>query len=115
MSIQHQKLSSGAWQKLTFTEQMANIGSEVIRANNWKEKGNQRYSRLAADRALELLYLTIDDPKNYSRLKELARLYEILGDCLYGDNLYQSDAQKLNNYFLAFNFAARLHSQDSVP
>lgn len=30
------------WNELTFFQQMANIGSEVIRAINWKEKNKLR-------------------------------------------------------------------------
>jgi hypothetical protein len=34
----HKSLASGRWQKLTFPEQMANIGSEVGRAIQWGKK-----------------------------------------------------------------------------
>jgi len=33
------------WFKLSLAEQLANIGSEVIRAINWKEKGREDYSK----------------------------------------------------------------------
>ena len=32
MTIQHTQLASGQWKKLSFSEQMANVGSEVGRA-----------------------------------------------------------------------------------
>ncbi len=32
MNYQHKKLAEGEWQKLSFLEQMANVGSEVLRA-----------------------------------------------------------------------------------
>ena len=38
----HQKMASGRWQKFTIFEQMANIGSEVGRALNWKEKNSEK-------------------------------------------------------------------------
>lgn len=69
MKIQHKKLASGSWNKLTFIEQMANIGSEVERTISWKNKGNTEYSKMAFVRALELLDLTITCPKNLKRLK----------------------------------------------
>ena len=40
MKRQHEGLASGGWEKLSLCEQMANIGSEVSRALNWRKKGN---------------------------------------------------------------------------
>lgn len=110
MSYQHKELAEGRWFELTFFEQMANVGSEVIRAIKWREKGREDYALAASDRALELLWLTKLDPRNHKRgcLRELCRLYECLADYLYCDNIYATDPEKLKNYFLAFNYAARL-------
>ena len=69
MNFQHKELAAGKWNKLTLLEQLANIGSEVIRAINWRKKGNKEYSILAFERALELFDLTVSDPKNIKRLK----------------------------------------------
>jgi hypothetical protein len=49
---------------------MAHIGSEVERAMAWRQKNNPEYSRMAFERALELLELTIADPQSRRRLKE---------------------------------------------
>jgi hypothetical protein len=103
----HKELASGKWQKLSFMEQMANIGSEVERTIKWNRK-NSEYSRQAFERDLELLDLTISDKNNLSRLKELVRLREILVDYFQFDNIYQSTDKKWQNYFYAFNYAARL-------
>lgn len=86
---------------------MANIGSEVERAISWKTKQNNEYSRMAVKRALELLFLTIDDPKNKLKLKELTRLYEVLADYFYGDNIYLSNDDLWQKYFYAFSYRAR--------
>ena len=107
MEYQHKNLASGGWQKLSFFEQMANIGSEVERTIKWKNKGNAEYSRLAFGRALELLDLTIDNEKSPSRLKELLRMREMLADYFAFDNEYGSTDQLWQNYFLAFNHLAR--------
>lgn len=106
MNYQHKGLALGEWQKLTFFEQMANIGSEAIRALKWRDKGRIDYSKMASDRALELLYLSIDDKRNIHRLAELTRLYECLVDYFYGENIYKSDKRRIENYFMAFNHAA---------
>jgi len=87
---------------------MANIGAEVGRAINWQEK-SPTDSRMAFERALELLDLTIADPKNKKRLKELLRLRETLADYFVFDNEYSSSKDSWNNYFYAFNYAARLN------
>ena len=70
MRFQHKELSQGKWQKMSLIEQMANIGSEVERAINWKNKNDKEYSRMAFERALELIDLTISDGKNRWRLRK---------------------------------------------
>ena len=106
MNYQHRNLASGRWRKLSFFEQMANIGSEVFRANSWKSK-NISLANQAFERSLELFDLTIDDPKNLKRLKEILRAREVWVDYFYGDNEYQSSNELWNKYFYAFNYAAR--------
>ena len=107
MNIQHKDLAGGRWNSLSLCEQMANVGSEVERAIRWREKGNAQYSQMAFERALELLDLTIADEKNKKRLKELLRLRETLADYFAFENVYQSSDRSLQNYFYAFNVAAR--------
>lgn len=109
MKIQHKNLAGGRWRELSFFEQMANVGSEVERAIKWKNKGNAEYSRLAFERALELLDLTIDNEMNKSHLKELLRVRETLADYFVFDNIYESTDKSWQNYFYAFNFAARIN------
>jgi len=108
MNMQHRELASGKWNELKFVEQMANVGSEVERAINWRKKNNPGYSQLAFDRALELLDLTLGDKKSFPCLRELARLREALADYFVFDNIYNSTDEKWHNYFFAFNHAARM-------
>ncbi|MDO9399116.1 MAG: hypothetical protein Q7T79_00295 [bacterium] len=107
MKIYHKELANGRWNELTFFEQMANIGSEVERTINWRNK-NIKYSQQAFERALELLSFTIDDSKNKKRLKELTRVYEVLVDYFAFENQYGSSDKLWQNYFFAFNWAARV-------
>lgn len=109
MKVYHRELSAGRWFELTFFEQMANIGSEVIRALSWRKR-NDEYSRRAIERGLELLELTIEDEKNKSkpsRLKELTRLREVLIDDFYFENKFGSNESAWKNYFNSFAYAAR--------
>lgn len=107
MTIQHKGLASGRWFELSLTEQMANIGSEVERTINWRDKGNSEYSRLAFERVLELIDLTLSDKRHIGRLKEIARTREALVDHFVYDNIYASTDDIWKKYFFSFNYAAR--------
>jgi hypothetical protein len=98
--IQHKKQSKGDWQSKPFLEQMANIGSEVYRAINWKEKGNEEYSQLAFERSLELFDLTKESKLTYPQYKELLRMREIWVDYFKYDNDYNSTGEGINKYFM---------------
>ncbi len=108
MNIQHKELARGKWNQLSLLEQLSNVGSEVIRAMNWKNKNGNEYALLAIDRALELLDLTLADSKNIKRLREIARLREALVDYFYGENIFHTTDESWRRYFLSFNYAARL-------
>ncbi len=105
--VQHTDLANGRWRSLSLMAQLGNTGSEVERALKWQEKGNEEYVRLAFERALELLDLTIADPNNRKRLKEITRTRELLVDYFFASNTFQSTPQSWRNYFLAFAVAAR--------
>jgi len=103
----HKELTKEKWESLSFFEQMANIGAEIGRAENWSIK-DKKLSQAAFYRGIELLDSTIEDKKNKRSLSELCRLREIVADYFCFDNFYKSTAQSLNNYFYSFNYAARL-------
>ncbi len=107
MSHPFPSLASGRWQTLSLIEQLANIGSEVERALNWRQKGNPEHSQKALERALALIELTIADPRHTSRLKEITRLREALLDFFLGENQFQTTPQFWQKYFYAFGYAAR--------
>ncbi len=107
MNYQHKNLAAGKWALMPFLEQMANIGSEVERALNWRVKNNPDYSRQAFERALELVDLTLDSSKSAPRVRELTRAREAMVDYFAGDNFYQSTESSWRKYFLAFTYAAR--------
>lgn len=110
-TVQHPSLAAGGWQTFSLAEQLANIGGEVERALNWRNKNNPDYSRAAFLRALELPGLTIADPRHRRRLKELTRLREALLDFFLGDNEFRSTEKSWRNYFYSFGYAAALERQ----
>lgn len=107
MNRQHADLASGRWKEMTLSEQMANIGSEVSRALNWRKKGNEEYSQKAAVRALELIDLSLECAESFPRLREVARLREAIVDYFWGDNEFSSSETLWRSYFDHFNYAAQ--------
>ena len=103
--VYHKGLTPERWFAMGIVEQMANIGSEVFRAIRWRER-NAENSRNALFRALELIDLTVEDPKNTGRLKEILRVREALVDYFMYDNEYESTDQQWEKYFYQFNLAA---------
>lgn len=103
----HAGLAAGRWHRLTLTEQLANIGSEVGRAARAKAQGNDQRLGPALDRSLELFDLTLGDDRWRHRLKEIARSREVVCDFLVGDNEYRSSPESLEAYFLPFAMVAR--------
>jgi hypothetical protein len=104
-NIQHKNLANGRWEKMSFLEQMANIGSEVYRAIKWKNKGNEEYSEDAFIRSLELFDLSKEAELTYPQLKELLRMRELWVDYFKYDNQYNSTAEFINNYFTYLTIA----------
>jgi hypothetical protein len=107
MTVQHRDLASGRWGELPLVEKMANIGGEVERALNWLAKGNADYSRMAFERALELIDLSLEHSPTSSQLREIARLREALVDYFSGTNEFRSTESSWRSYFSPFTVAAR--------
>ena len=102
----HTELSD-RWNTFFIHFQMAQIGAEVGRVASWKKKGHEKMMLNAMYRAIELLDMTIRDPKNVSSLKEILRVKEVLVDFAIGDNRYRSTADDWEKYFFYFTIAAR--------
>lgn len=105
----HRDLASGSWHDLSLAEQFGNIGSEVSRAIRWSAKSPDT-ARGALYRALDLIDLTLDDPRHRQsapRLREIARTREVVVDFLAGSNEYGSTSAALMKYFDQFALAAR--------
>ena len=109
MNYQHESLAAGRWHGFSLIEQLANIGSEVERALLWRKRNRQDYSLMALERSLELLDLTIADPRHRLRLRELTRLREALLDYFMGENAFQSTEESWRNYFYSYAYAARMN------
>lgn len=103
----YRELAAGEWSKLSLAEQLANVGSEVGRMIRWRNR-DARLMTAAFDRALELLDLTLEDPRWRKRLFEIARARELLcAAMLLEEREYGTSLEDLDRYFLAFAVAAR--------
>ena len=78
---------------------MANIGSEVYRATNWRRKGDKKYAMLAFNRSLELFDLSKESKLTFPQYKELCRSRELWVDYFRYDNEYKSTEEMINRYF----------------
>lgn len=108
MSIIHKELAAGRWFTFSLMEQLANVGTDIERTIRWKSRGDIPSSQQAFERALELLDLTIADPKNKKRLKEIVRARELLVDHFVYDNIYGFTEEFWQQYFYDFNYAAAI-------
>lgn len=108
MTIFYTGLTQEHWQKFNLFEQMGNIGSEVHRILQWREK-DEDISRSSFYRALELLDFTIQDSRWRAGLKELTRAREVLCDAMEEGKEYGGTLEDLDNYFFQFALAARAH------
>jgi hypothetical protein len=90
------------WQKLSLIEQLANIGSEIYRVKMWQGKDEKLFEN-SIIRVIELFNLTLSDPKNKGRLKEVARAKELFLDAVYnGGKEYRTSLDYLDKYFYQF-------------
>ena len=104
----HKELAAGRWFTFSLMEQLGNVGSDIERTINWRNKGDLEMSSQAFDRALELIDLTIADKKNKGRLKEIVRARAMLVSYFVYDNEYGFTDKYWQDYFFDFAYAAAM-------
>ena len=88
-------------------QQLGNVGAEIGRTISWKQNPIFGNSLDCFYRGLNLLDLTINDPKNAgARIRELCRVREALVDWHYGSRLYGTTDLSWTKYFDSFAIAA---------
>jgi hypothetical protein len=108
VTAHHPSLAQGRWHEFSLAEQLGNVGSEVGRALKWRNRNPERFQS-AFDRALELLDLTIQDPRWRTRLNELVRARELLCGAVFGsgEGEHGTTLADLDRYFFRFAVLAR--------
>lgn len=89
---------------MSIAEQFDNIGSEISRTTKWATR-NPETARAALYRALDLFDLMLDDPRHrqsVARLREIARVREVVVDLFHGPNQFGSTPEALQRYFDAY-------------
>ena len=90
------------WMQLPLAQQLGHVGSELSRARHWESNGDPISREKALVRALQLLDLTLDDKRWRPRLKELARLREVISDGLCEQKNYEVSSEALEQYCTRF-------------
>ena len=90
------------WSRFSLAQQLGNVGSELARARYWEEKNDFKSRNNALERALELIDLTLEDKRWQMRLKEIARLRELVSDWLLGQKTYEVIPSALEDYCTTF-------------
>jgi hypothetical protein len=79
----------------------------VSRALKARENVNAARERSALERVLELMDLTMANPRLKGRRNELCRVRELVCDYFVGENSFRSTPESLDRYFLPYAMAAR--------
>ncbi len=96
----HQDLAQGRWQQMSLMEQLANVGSEFGRALKSKQAQNEARFESALVRMLDLLYLTLSDPRwSLPRKREIARLKETILEGFFDPSVPFQSLNSLEKYF----------------
>ena len=90
------------WFKMSVQEQISNIGGEVNRAINWSNKGNTQRAKSFCNKAIEFVQLSMEDPKNRHRRREVYNCICELEDRFLGDNVFRTTDETLRKYYDAF-------------
>lgn len=90
------------WYAMPIALQISNVGSEVLRADRWKKRGNIKNMRSFYDAAITFLRIMLLDPKNVRRKDELNLCIDELADYFIGDNKWGTTTETLEKYYNAF-------------
>ena len=85
---------------------MANLGSEVSRLLDSKEKGDVTMVHKCLARAHVIVKQITDSPSMNARMEEIRMLNDVIDDVLREKRKYQVDSKSLRAYF--YPFASRV-------
>ena len=81
MELRHHKtLTSQKWRTYSSTQRILMVATELNRAGHWIHKEDFAEVRLCYERAMELMFLTVETAGSPRQLRELLRFVEVLND-----------------------------------
>lgn len=91
MNLKHYKnLTPLKWEKFPFHKQILMIGTEILRAGKWMEKCDDEEVKNCYERAIELVFLTIEVLKEKNKLREILRFKEALLSLYLKNNIEEN-------------------------
>lgn len=94
-------MDAARWNSMSVSEQILNIGGEVQRAVDRKQRNDDHNAQAYLNKALEWLALTKADPKNRHRVAELNDAEEELQD-YFDKNTWNNDSESVMGYWNSF-------------
>ena len=94
-------MDSIRWNKMSISEQILNIGGEIQRAVDRKEKNEDSLAKQYLSKALEWIELTKKDPKNTGRIAEINIVEDEVRD-YFEKNKYRNNKNSIMSYWNSF-------------
>ena len=94
-------MDSIRWNKMSISEQILNIGGEIQRAVDRKEKNEDSLAKQYLSKALEWIELTKKDPKNAVRIAEINIVEDEVKD-YFEKNKYHNNKSSIMSYWNSF-------------
>src|SRR5260221_8974546 len=106
----YKRLIKEGWSAFSFDEQMGNIGMDILRAIDWRDK-NKENSKNFLEMGLILFDGTIADLKNKEKRLELIEVRKKLMDYFSSNNFSKLKDKEWEDYFYKFAWIAALERE----
>jgi len=95
------------WQRISLTEKMGNIASEVYRITQYKKEGQKKYAENSFYRTLVMFDSAVNQHKDESGfIKEADLFREVFCDYYWEQGKYNASSEQLMDYLMPFAIQA---------
>ena len=99
----HKSLTPQKWETFPFSRQILMIANELNRAGNWIRKDDSSETKNCYERAIELLWLTVETLKEKRKLRELLRFRGLVARSYLSPPLNVAENEKLSAVLLTLD------------
>jgi hypothetical protein len=99
----HKTLTPEKWKSYGFSRQILMVANELNRAGNWIEKNDMQEAKNCFERALELLWLTVETLENTRKLRELLRFRGVVAYLYLSPSQSIVQNKKMNDALLSLD------------